>query len=80
MTDDGTLFNLPDGWRPIQPRCYHPQLSHAACPSGHPVHLDVDHYDEPTWVHCLIRDVVTCPHDYEDITGAALPGKHRATR
>ena len=40
--------------------------------------MDVDHYDTPRWVHCLIADLVLCRHDLEDVTGAATPGKHRA--
>lgn len=76
----------PDHWRlegthpePATLRCYHPHLSHGDCPAGHRIHLDVDHYDQPMWVHCLIADLVQCPHDLEDVTGAALPGKHRVT-
>lgn len=65
---------------PFTPRCYQPQAAHGQCPAGHGIHLDVDHYDTPRWVHCLIVDLVQCPHDLEDVTGAAQPGNRRATR
>lgn len=62
---------------PAISRCYHPGYAHATCQGGHPVHLDPDHYDTPRWVHCLIVDLVECPYDMEDVTGAAAPGQHR---
>ena len=62
-------------------RCYHPSYAHGTCPAGHPVHLDVDHYETPMWVHCTILDVVQCPADLEDVSGASAgyAGKHRAS-
>ncbi len=62
---------------PAIARCYHPKYAHSVCAAGHPVHLDPDHYDQPRWVHCTIADLVACPHDLEDVTGAAAPGRHR---
>lgn len=56
--------------------CYQPNLSHGECPAGHGIHLDVDHYDTPRWVHCTVADLMTCPAEMSDLAGDYV-GKHR---
>ena len=65
---------------PFEPKCYQPAAQHAQCQAGHAVHLDVGNYDQPMWVHCLLVDLVECPHDSEPVLDVAgYTGKHRAS-
>ena len=57
--------------------CYSPDLEHATCPDGDPIHYDnTGRYPTEHWVHCTIADVVACPLDLED-AATGYTGRHR---